>query len=93
MDILSALATLDGENITGRSSDLHQYARHNLPPDNMTYWRHLARLHNFQHKPNHPEPSFQQSCHFTGIFLELLNNRLPPRLRLPADCREWLTAL
>lgn len=93
MDILSALATLDGENITGRSSDLHRYARRTLPEADFGHWSRLASLHNFQHKPNHPEPVFRQSCHYTDIFLELLNNRLPPALRLPADCWEWLAAV
>lgn len=93
MYILSALATLDGETITGRSSDLHQYARHTLPQADFALWSYLAKLHNFQHKPNHPEAAFRESCRETATLLSILNSRLPPSLQLSEACREWLAAL
>ena len=90
MDILSALALLDGERLTGRSTWLYRYAERALPVETGLYWRYLARLHNFQHKPDHPEPAFRQACLYTGILLQLLNDRLPAALQLPATSRGWL---
>ena len=90
MDVLSALSTLDGASPSGRSSDLQQYARRILTRDEYSLWRDLARLHNFQHKPNHPEAVFRASCRGTASLLELFNQRLPAHLQLPAECWEWL---
>ena len=91
MDILSALALLDGERLTGTSTSLYHYAKRALPAETRLHWRYLARLHNFQHKPDHPESDFRQACHYTGILLQLLNDRLPAALQLPAPSRSWLT--
>ena len=93
MDVLSALTTLDGGTPSGRSSDLRQYARRILTRDEYSLWRDLARLHNLQHKPNHPETVFRASCRGTASLLELFNQRLPPQLQLPAVCWEWLAGL
>ena len=90
MDFLSALMTLDGAEATGQSTVLRQYARHNLPREVYVNWKGPARLHNFQHKPDHSETAFRESCHYTGIFLEQLNNLLPARLQLLASCWDWL---
>ncbi len=87
MDVLSALTTLDGDIPSGRSSDLRQYARRILTRDEYSLWRDLARLHNFQHKPDHPETVFRASL------LELFNQRLPATLQLPSECWEWLAGL
>ena len=91
IDILSALALLVGENPTGVSSDLRRYARHNFPNTTFRYWRNLARLHNFQHKPNLPENEFRAELYFTGIMLDILSNQLPHRMHLAADSLIWLT--
>ena len=93
MDILSALTTLAGDTSSGRSSDLRQYARHILTRDEYSLWRGLARLHNFQHKPNHPEPIFRASCRGAASLLELLNSRLPAGMQLPSSCWNWLAAV
>ena len=90
MDVLSALTTLDGNTPGGRSSDLRQYARQVLTREEYSLWRDLARLHNFQHKPNHPETVFRASCRGTISLLELFNQRLPAQMQLPAECWEWL---
>ena len=93
MDVLSALTTLDGDTPSGRSSDLRQYARQILTRDEYSLWRDLARLHNFQHKPDHPETVFRASCRGTTSLLELFNQRLPATVPLPSECWEWLAGL
>ena len=55
IDMVSALALLIGVALTGRSSDMTDYAKRRLP-DAYVDWPGPARLHNFQHKPDHPEP-------------------------------------
>ena len=92
IDILSALALLEGVNVTGISSDMRRYARYNLPTGLMRYWHNLARLHNFQHKPNLPEPDFRVELYYAGTMLEDFNTRLPQPWRLPAARFAWLTA-
>ncbi len=90
MDILSALALLDGEQLTGTSTRLYHYAKRALPAETGWYWQYLARLHNFQHKPDQPEPAFREAVRYTGILLQLLNARLPAALQLPEPSRSWL---
>ena len=89
IDLVSALALLNGVALTGRSSDMSDYAKRQLS-DAYVHWPGPARLHNFQHKPNHPEPGFQLACRRAGSVLSRLNQRLPPRLQLPAASWEWL---
>lgn len=92
IDILSALALLDGMNPTGVSADMRRYARYNLPEGLFRYWRNLARLHNFQHKPNLPEHEFRSELYYTGITLGMFNRRLPPAMQLATDRLAWLTS-
>ena len=92
IDILSALALLNGENVTGVSSDMRQYARYNLPFIAFRYWRNLARLHNFQHKPNLPQDEFRSELYYTGIMLETYNVQLPLPMQIAAASLAWLTA-
>ena len=89
IDLVSALALLDGVAVTGRSSDMSDYAKREQAGAYLD-WPGPARLHNFQHKPNHPEPEFQLACRRASFVLSRLNRRLPVRLQLPADCWEWL---
>ena len=91
IDVLSALALLDNRTLSGRSTDLVRYAKRDLGGEINTRWWAPAKLHNFQHKPDHSEPAFRQACHYTGILLQLLNARLPAALQLPATSRGWLT--
>ena len=91
IDILSALALLDGEVVTGVSSDMRRYARYRLPENVYRNWKSLARLHNFQHRPNLPESEFLVELYYTGIMLELFNRRLPQQLRLPGSSFDWLS--
>ena len=90
LDILSALQTGDGEEPSGRSSDLRQYARHHLPATIYDQWPQLARLHNFQHKPVLPAAGFLRYLHLSGVMLQLLNDRLPTTLQLPSDRFRWM---
>ena len=90
IDILSALALLDNRTLTGRTTDLIRYVKDELSDEIKARLPSAVRLHNFQHKPDHSEPAFRQACHFTGILLELLNERLPAVLQLPAPSRSWL---
>ena len=92
MDILSALALLDGEELTGRSTRLYGYVKRALSAETGLHWQYLARLHNFQHKPDHPESAFREACHGTGVLLQMLNERLPAELRLPEMSWSWLLA-
>ncbi|MYC33302.1 MAG: hypothetical protein F4X64_09010 [Chloroflexi bacterium] len=89
IDMVSALALLNGVALTGRSSDMSDYAKRRLPDAYMD-WPGPARLHNFQHKPNHPEPRFQLACRRAGSVLSLLNQQLPAHLQLTSECWEWL---
>ena len=92
IDILSALALVGGEDATGVSSDMRQYARRNFRTIAFHYWRNLARLHNFQHKPNLLESEFRIELRYTGLMLEIFNLQLPQPMQLPADSLTWLTA-
>ena len=90
IDIVSALALLDNRTLSGRSTDLVRYAKRDLGGEINTRWWAPAQLHNFQHKPDHPETAFRQACLYTGILLRLLNDRLPAALQLPETSRGWL---
>lgn len=92
IDMVSALALLNGVALTGRSSDMSDYAKRRLR-DVYVRWPGPARLHNFQHKPDHPEPEFRLACRRAGSALSRLNQRLPARLQLASECWEWLAAL
>ena len=90
IDVLSTLALLDDRTLSGRSTDLVQYVKKELGDEINGQWWAPAQLHNFQHKPDHPEPAFIEACHHTGILLQLLNARLPAALQLPEPSRSWL---
>ena len=90
IDLVSAIALLNGVALTGRSSDMSDYAKQGLS-DAYVHWPGPARLHNFQHKPDHPETRFQSACLEASSVMSQLNLHLPARLQLPADCWEWLT--
>ena len=92
IDLVSALALLNGVGVSGRSSDMSDYAKRQLPRI-YEEWQGPARLHNFQHKPDHPEAGFGQSCQSAGAALALLDAKLPAQLQLPAECWEWLTGI
>ena len=92
IDILSALALLDGETVTGVSADMRRYARRNFPNITFHHWRNVARLHNFQHKPNLPESEFRSELYYTGIMLDIFNTQLPQPMHLAANSLIWLTA-
>ena len=92
IDLVSALALLNGLRSTGRSADMSDYAKRELQ-DVYQRWRGPARLHNFQHKPDHPELEFRQSCRRAGTALSLLNVELPAQMQLPAECWEWLVGI
>ena len=92
IDLVSALALLNGVGLSGRSADMSDYAKRSLP-DVYDYWRGPARLHNFQHKPNRPEPDFRESCNDAGTALSMLNVELPAQLRIPANCWQWLVGI
>lgn len=89
IDMVSAIALLNGVALTGRSSDMSDYAKHQLP-EVYGDWPGPAMLHNFQHKPDHPQTRFQLACRRAGITLSLLNQELPSRLQLTSECWEWL---
>lgn len=93
MDMMSALTILDGNTPTGSTSSLRRYARQILTQDEYNLWRGLARLHNFQHKPNHSETVFRTSCHVVASLLNLLNKRLPDSMQLSLTLLEWLAAV
>ena len=92
IDLVSSLALLDGVRLTGRSADMSDYAKRQLPQI-YEEWQGPARLHNFQHKPDHPESRFRQSCQSTATLLPMLNSKLPAQLRIPAECWEWLAGI
>ena len=91
IDMLSALALSNQVEVTGVSSDMRRYARRDFPEIVSQRWHHLARLHNFQHKPNLPEPQFRLELYYVGNMLELFNRRLPRQLRLPVSSFYWFS--
>ena len=90
IDILSALALLDNRTLTGRSTDLVRYVKNEMSDEIKARLPAAAQLHNFQHKPDQTEPDLREACHFTGVLLQLLNDRLPEALQLPETSRGWL---
>ena len=92
IDMVSALALLNEEALTGRSSDMSDYAKRQLPKAYID-WSGPARLHNFQHKPDHPEPGFRLACRRAGDASSGLNGQLPAHLQLASECWDWLAAL
>ena len=92
IDVLSALALLDGEAVTGVSSRMRQYAKRKYQAIVDQSWTHLARLHNFQHKPNLPETEFRTELYYTGLMLEIFNLQLPQPMQIAADGFTWLSA-
>ena len=91
IDILSALALLEGEGVTGVSSNSRRYAMRRFPAIMAQRWHNLARLHNFQHKPNLPENEFRFELYYAGTMLEAFNGQLPPAMQLSTDSFAWLT--
>ena len=91
IDVLSAMALLDGMTLSGRSTELVRYAKQGLGDAISARLWAPAKLHNFQHKPDQTEPDFREACYFTGILLQLLNDRLPVALQLPVPSRNWLS--
>ena len=65
---------------------------HNLPERLFRNWPHLARLHNFLHKPNLAENEFLAELYYAGNMLALFNGHLPQSIQLTADRFAWLTA-
>lgn len=53
-------------------------------------WRHLARLHNFQHNLDMPQTQFEAACRGSGRLITELNELLPEELRLPTQSYDWL---
>ena len=92
IDLISALASLNNSRVTGVSSDMRQYAKNEHEIIFDAHWRHLARLHNFQHKPNLLENEFRLELYYTGMMLDYFNNQLPPPMQLAAYSLIWLTA-
>lgn len=92
VDLLSALALLHNSRVTGVSSDMRQYAKTAYKVIFDAYWRHLARLHNFQHKPNMAENEFRLGLYYTGVMLEIFNTQLPAEMQIAADSLIWLTS-
>ena len=92
IDILSALALLDREAVTGVSSRMRQYAKDKLQAIVNQSWTHLARLHNFQHKPNLTESEFRVELRYTGLMLEIFNLQLPQSMQIAGDNLAWLSA-
>ena len=90
IDILSALALLDNRTLSGRSTDLVRYVKNEMSDEIKARLPAAVQLHNFQHKPDQTELDFREACHFTGILLQLLNDRLPAALQLTAPSRGWL---
>ena len=90
IDLLSALALLGGADVTGISSDMRRYARYNLPHGAYRNWSSLARLHNFQHKPNLPQNEFRSELYYTGVMLETYHSQLPPPMQIAAAGLAWL---
>ena len=95
IDLLSALMLAEGRTGLSDSSQRHNYLRNNLhglyPEKELRAgWRHLSRLHNFQHNLNLPELRFVEACRQSGRLFAELNVLLPPDQRLPPNAYAWL---
>ena len=95
IDVISALMLLDGETTLSTSTQRRLYLRNTL---DIAYphlelrdgWRHLARLHNFQHNLDLPQAQFEAACRGSGKLIAELNELLPYELRLPSESYRWL---
>ena len=95
IDVISALMLLDGQTNLGTSTNRRYYLKQNLDfahpqRDLWGSWRHLARLHNFQHNLDMPQEQFELNCRGSGGFIVELNELLPDDLRLPPESYGWL---
>ena len=95
IDVLSALMLIEGRTGLSDSGQRHRYLRahlHGLYPEKelRVGWRHLSRLHNFQHNLDLPELRFVEACWQSSRLFNELNQLLPPALRLPPESYAWL---
>lgn len=95
VDVASALMRLDDQSDLGTSSRRWRYVTrvlHTTYPQRelRTGWRHLARLHNFQHNLNMPQSQFEPACRGSGQLINELNGLVPDDLRLPPESYGWL---
>ena len=95
VDVTSALMLLDGRSALGTSTRRREYLTQTLHatyPDKelRSGWRHLARLHNFQHNLDMPQAQFESACHGSGHLINELNELLPEGMRLPPESYGWL---
>jgi len=95
VDLTSALMLLDGRSALGTSARRREYLTQNLHaayPDKelRSGWRHLARLHNFQHNLDMPQSQFEVACHGSGGLIVELTELLPEGMRLPPESCDWL---
>lgn len=95
IDLLSALMVEEGRVGLSTSGQRHRYLRdhlHQLYPERglRVGWRHLSRLHNFQHNLDMTEFMFVHACQQSGILFYELNRLLPEARRLPDDAYAWL---
>ena len=95
VDVTSALMLLDGRSALGTSARRREYLTQTLHaayPDKVlrSGWRHLARMHNFQHNLDMPQEQFETACRGSGQLIFELNGLLPEGMRLPAGAYGWL---
>lgn len=95
VDVASALMRLDGQSNLGTSSQRRRHITgdlHAVHPEKglRTGWRHLARLHNFQHNLDMPQAEFGRACRRSSQLIHELNGLLPDELQLPSQTYDWL---
>ena len=95
IDLVSTLMLLAGEASLGASTQRRRYLRERLDPAHphlglLVLWASLARLHNFQHNLDMPQPQFELDCGQSRRLFDELNKLLPVALQLPADAYGWL---
>ena len=98
VDVTSALMLLDGRSALGTSARRREYLNqrlHTVYPEKelRSGWRHLARLHNFQHNLDMPQAQFESACRGSGQLINELNGLLPEDMRLPPESYVWLVKM
>ena len=95
IDVISALMLLDGVTDLSTSTQRRLYLRNTLEIEHPHLglrdgWRHLARLHNFQHNLNMPQTQFESACRGSGELIADLSELLSEGMRLPPEAHRWL---
>ena len=99
VDIGSSLLIQEDHRVpTGNSSEITSYitrtiARQFPSLELPTMWRRLVRLHNVQHRADHPVSRFTDSCRSSHDAFASINQLLDPESKLDPASFNWLSSI